>query len=121
MPAVKDKIALLSSVALAGGGGPTASGYVDLRTSYGAIFYVTVTNGTNRLGQGVSVQAEVAPDQVAGNEAPFDCRHVAGQQANEVSKFTIRIPPESQFARLVVNHGDDSATIDVNVDRLTQV
>jgi hypothetical protein len=121
MPAVKDKIALMSAVALPGGGGPTSSGSVDLRTAYGAIFYVTVTNGVNRLGQGVVVQLEVAPDQIAGNEIPFDCRHVAGQQANEVSKFAIRVPPEVQFARATVAHGDDAATIDVAVDRLTQV
>lgn len=121
MPAVKDKIALMSATAILGGAGPTNSGYVDLRTAYGAIFYVTITNGVQRLSRGVSVQAEVSPDQQVGNEVPFDCRHVAGQQANEISKFSIRVPPEVQFARLNITHGDDDATIDVNVDRLTQV
>lgn len=121
MPATKDNIVAFSAEPLAGGGGPTNSGFMDLRTSYGGVWQVTITNGPNRLGKGVQVQAEIAPDQVAGNQFPFDCRQVAKQEANEVTKFAIRIPPEVQFTRLVVTHGDDAAEIDAVFTRLTQV
>lgn len=121
MPSTKNTLTLFAAQALSGGGGPTFSGFLDLRDSYGGIYYITVTNGGIRQSTPVIVEAEIAPNQTAGEEAPFDCRKVATQAANGVSKFAIRIPPEPQFSRLKVSHGDQSATIDVKFDELTQV
>lgn len=121
MPATKDNIAIFTAKSLGGGGGPTESGFVDLRTAYGGVWQITVTNGVLRLSKGVEVQAEISPDQVAGNEFPFDCRQIADQEANAVTKFAIRIPPEVRHTRIKVTHADVDATIDAIFTRLTQV
>lgn len=122
MPAAKSDIVLFTAVLLdAGAGAIRDSGWVDLRTYYGGIFQVKITNGVTRPSQGVVVQAQITPNQVAGNEFPFDCRQVAGQDANEVSKFTIRIPPEAKFARLRLVEADEDCTVDATFTRLDQV
>jgi len=122
MPATKENTAVFTAQALAGGGGPTNSGFVNLRTAYGGEWHIKVTNGISRLAKGVQVQVEVAPDQVAGNESPFDCRQVAAQEANAVTRFpVVRVPPEANFTRIVVTHGDAAATIDAIFTRLSQV
>lgn len=121
MPAVKDNILVMNATALTGGGGDVFSGYQNLQTAYGAIWYVEVTNGIQAQGKGVVVQAQVAPDQVAGNDFDFDCRHIAKQDASGVDKFVIRIPPEVPFTRLKVTPGDQNATVTARLTRLTQV
>jgi hypothetical protein len=122
MPAVKSDTTVFSARVLNGGAGSTVnSGFVDLRTRYGGVWQVKVTNGATRPSQGVTVQAEISPNQIAGNEFPFDCRHTAGQDANEVSKFTIRIPPEVKFTRLSVGEADEDTTIDAILTSLDQV
>jgi hypothetical protein len=122
MPAVKTDVTVFAAKLLnAGVGTQTPSGWVDIRTQYGGIFQVTVTNGGTKLDKAVQVQAEISPNQQAGNEFPFDCRHVAQQDPNDVTKFTIRIPPEVKFARLMVTEGDQNATIDAIFTRLDQV
>lgn len=121
MPAVKDPILVLSDVALVGGAGPTVSGFQDLRIAYGGIWFVEVTNGAQKQGKGVQAQAQVAPDQQAGNDFDFDCRHIAAQEATVKSKFVIRIPPEVPFTKLTIAHGDEDATVTARFVRLTQV
>lgn len=121
MPAIKDNLVQLTAKALAGGAGPTFSPLVDLRTAYGGVWQITVTNGPNRLGKAVEVQVEIAFDTVAGNEFPFDCRQVAKQPANAKAKFAVRVPPEARRTRIAITHGDDAATIDAVFTRLTQV
>ena len=69
-----------------------------------------------------SALVQIAKDQVAGNEAPFDCRHVAGDLADEVSRFVIRIPAEVPFTRIEVEENDQAATtIDAFFTSLDQV
>lgn len=119
MPATKTPFTIFSAQSLTGGGGPTQSSWVDLREAYGAIWYVTITNGINRLSQGVEVQAEIAKNQTAGNEHPWDCRKIGKQEKDAVTKFVIRIPPEADFSRLDVQHGDADATIDASCVALT--
>lgn len=121
MPAVKDNILVLDALALTGGAGPTFSGFQDLRVAYGGIWYIEVTNGIQKQSNGVQVQAQVAPDQLAGNDFDFDCRQIAEQDANGLTKFVVRIPPEVPFTRLKITHGDQSATITARFTRLTQV
>ena len=121
MPSVKENVNIFSAQALASGGGPTTSGFVDLRDDYGGIWHVTVTMLAQKASKGVQVQAEVAPTQTAGDETPFDCRHIANELAAAVTKFTIRIPPEAQFTRLVVQHTDENAQVDAIFARLAQV
>lgn len=122
MPATKDDITLFTAKSILGGAGPTFSGFVDLRASYGGIFQGSVKNGSNRQGQGVVVQAEVGPTQDAAKMVLFDCRKVIPQDANEETPFTIRIPVEPKFCRLKVTHGDEDATVESLIfTRLTQV
>lgn len=122
MPAVKSDTNVFSATLLnSGAGAVKTSGYVDLRTKYGGVWMVKITNGATRPSQGVVVQAEISPDQVAGNEFPFDCRHVAGQDANEISKFSIRIPPEVKFTRLFLLEADENTTVDATFTSLDQV
>ena len=121
MPALKDNFLVQNAVTLTGGAGPTDSGFQDLRTAYGAIWYIEITNGANRQGKGVVVQAQVAPDKIAGRDFDFDCRNVADQAANAKSKFVVRIPPEVPFTRLTIEHGDEDATVTSRLTRLTQV
>ncbi len=122
MPAIKSNVNSFAAKALTGGGGPTSTARVDLRTAYGGIWQITITNNAaNRLAKGVEVQAQVAPDQTAGTQIPFDCRRVAGQEKSEVTKFTIRIPPEPNFTLLEVKHGDEDATITATFTRIDQV
>ncbi len=122
MPAVKSDTVVWAAKALNSGvGAVTNTAWVDLRTRYGGIFMVKVTNGAARPTQGVVVQAEVSPNQVAGNEFPFDCRQVAGQDADEVTRFTIRIPPEVKFARLSAIEADEDTVIDATLTSLDQV
>lgn len=122
MPAVKSDTVVWNAKDLnAGVDVVTTSAYVDLRTRYGGIWMVKVTNGATRPSQGVVVQAEISPNQVAGNEFPFSCRFVAGQDANEVSKVPIRIPPEVKFTRLSVIEADEDTVIDATFESLDQV
>lgn len=122
MAAVKSDTTTFAARLLNGGAGSTVnSAWVNLSTRYGGIWQVKITNGSTRPSQGVTVQAEISPNQVAGNEFPFDCRHTAGQDADEVTKFTIRIPPEVKFSRLSVGEADEDATIDAVFTSLDQV
>ena len=122
MPATKEDFVAFNELNLVGGAGPTSSGYQDLRTSYGGVWQIRITNNVlNRQAKGVQVQVEIAPDQTAGNTYPFDCRFIAGQDISEVSKIAIRIPPEAKFTRLTVTHGNEDAKITAILTRLSQV
>ena len=126
MPATKTNVAIFDGTQNfqgtdASGGPITKSGVVDLRTRYGGIWQIIVTNGANRQSKGVEIQAEVGPDQVDANFVPFDCRRVAIQDANGKTPFAIRIPHEPQFSRIVVKHGNEDATIVANFTRVDQV
>lgn len=121
MAAVKDTTLVMNGQNLTGGGGDVFSGYQDLRTAYGAIWFIEVENDVQKQEQGVVVQAQLAPDQVAGNDFDFDCRKVAVQAASTKSKFIIRIPPEAPFTRLKVTPGNEDATITARLTVLTQV
>lgn len=122
MPATKSDTKVFDSQLLNSGiGAITNSPYVDLPTKYGGIWQIKVVNASTRLSKGVEVQAEISPDKVSGNEYPFDCRHIAGQDADEDSRFTIRIPPEVKFARLVITEGDEDANITAIFTSLDQV
>ncbi len=122
MPATKENIAVFTAAALSGGGGPTDSAWQNLQTAYGGVWQITVTNNAvTKQAKGVQIQVQVAPDQVAGNDFNFDCRQIASQEISAVSKFVVRVPPECQFTRLHVTHGNEAATISAIFTRLTQV
>ena len=120
MPATKEIISVASAVALAGDDGQTVSGYADLRTAYGGIWLVTLTNSSNKLSKGVQVQAQIS-DQQSVDAWNFDCRHIGKDRADDVTRIAIRIPAEVNFSRLVVDHSDQIVTLDAKLIRLTQV
>ena len=126
MPAVKTPVTIFDGVSnfqgTGSGGGPvTKSGVVDLRTRYGGIWTIFVTNGGAKQNKGVEVQCEVGPDQVDANFVPFDCRRIAIQDANGKTPFAIRVPAEPAFSRIVVSHGNEDATVSAIFTRLDQV
>lgn len=120
MPASKEVISVASGVTLSGGGGPTKTGYADLRTAYGAIWLVTLTNSSNKLSKGAQVQAQVS-DQQSTDAWDFDCRHVGKDEADAVTRIAIRIPAEVNFSRLDVQHADFDVTLDAKLIRFSQV
>ena len=122
MPATKSDTTVLSAVTLnAGIDAVRDSPFVDLTLKYGGVWLVKITNGATRLVQGVVVQAFIAANKLAGNDFPFDCRHVAGQEANEVSKFAIRIPPEVKFTKIQLIESDEDAEVTATFTSLDQV
>lgn len=121
MPAEKTDFSLFAAQSLTGGAGPTTSGWVDLQTGYGGIWYISITNGISRQAKGVEVQVQIAKNQVAGNDYDWDCRKIAAQDASEESKFVVRVPLGAKFSRVVITHGDQDAVATVDFTRTTQV
>lgn len=120
MPTIKDPITIESAKAIAAGGGPTLTAYAANTVQYGGIWLVTITNSSNKFSKGLQVQAQIALSQTA-DAWDFDCRHVASDRADAVTRIAIRIPPEINYTRLKISHGDQAAVLDAVFLRLTQV
>lgn len=120
MPSVKEPISIATAFALGASGGPTFTPYASNTIAYGGIWLVTITNSSNKFSKGVQVQAQISNAQGA-DAWDFDCRHVASDRADAVSRFAVRIPAEVNYTRLRVQHGDEAAVLDAVFLRLTQV
>jgi len=122
MPTTKSNFVLVSAANLNGGAGAvTFSPWLDMRDEYGAILYAKITNPASAASQGVIVELEISPDQVAGNIFPFGCREVAAKEASAVSLFPFRVPLEVRNARLKFTHTDQVSVADVQATRVDQV
>jgi hypothetical protein len=126
MPTLKSLITILDTIGggvpLSGGAGPTTTGFAEIPTQYGGIFYVTVTNHASlRSKLPLVVQAQVAGAKTVADSVPFDCRHVAKQEAGAVTKFAIRIPTEVPYANLEITHSDVAVDVVAKFGRLDSV